>query len=158
MAKKSTDWPNAIVRTGYQSDFREGLAIDYKWFDKWNIEPRFPFGFGLRYAKSERADSVTPHSSSTTWSSSTFIGLRMAYRQPTSGIPATAAYTTRWCVHFRRHRLLKWLVRAKITNTGAVEGAQVAQLVSQRGSYRLNLVHVVSRIRKGSAPEAPSRL
>lgn len=28
--------------------FTEGLAIDYKWFDKWNIEPRYEFGYGLR--------------------------------------------------------------------------------------------------------------
>lgn len=30
--------------------FSEGLAIDYKWFDKWDIKPRFEFGFGLRWA------------------------------------------------------------------------------------------------------------
>lgn len=29
--------------------FSEGLAIDYKWFDKWNIKPRYPFGHGLRW-------------------------------------------------------------------------------------------------------------
>ena len=28
--------------------FSEGLAIDYKWFDKRGIEPRFEFGFGMR--------------------------------------------------------------------------------------------------------------
>lgn len=28
--------------------FSEGLAIDYKWFDRWDIEPRFEFGFGMR--------------------------------------------------------------------------------------------------------------
>ena len=32
-----------------QSVFSEGLAIDYKWFDKWDIKPRYEFGFGLRY-------------------------------------------------------------------------------------------------------------
>lgn len=30
--------------------FSESLAIDYKWFDKWDIKPRFEFGFGLRCA------------------------------------------------------------------------------------------------------------
>lgn len=28
--------------------FSEGLAIDYKWFDRWDIVPRFEFGFGMR--------------------------------------------------------------------------------------------------------------
>jgi beta-glucosidase len=28
--------------------FAEGLAIDYKWFDKYGIEPRYEFGYGLR--------------------------------------------------------------------------------------------------------------
>jgi beta-glucosidase len=31
--------------------FHEGLAIDYKWFDKRNIEPRWEFGHGMRYAQ-----------------------------------------------------------------------------------------------------------
>ena len=31
-----------------RSVFNEGLAIDYKWFDKWDIEPRWEFGFGMR--------------------------------------------------------------------------------------------------------------
>jgi len=32
-----------------QSDFSEGLYIDYKRFDMLNIEPRYEFGFGLTY-------------------------------------------------------------------------------------------------------------
>lgn len=32
-----------------QDDFTEGLYIDYRHFDKENIEPRFEFGFGLTY-------------------------------------------------------------------------------------------------------------
>lgn len=31
--------------------FSEGLAIDYKWFDKWEVKPRYEFGFGLRCAR-----------------------------------------------------------------------------------------------------------
>ncbi|KAK4663728.1 hypothetical protein QC763_610960 [Podospora pseudopauciseta] len=38
--------PNGVVP---QQDFREGLYIDYRHFDKYNIEPRFEFGFGLSY-------------------------------------------------------------------------------------------------------------
>lgn len=31
--------------------FKEGLYVDYKWFDKHDITPRFEFGFGLSYTK-----------------------------------------------------------------------------------------------------------
>lgn len=29
--------------------FPEGLAVDYKWFERTSVTPRFGFGFGLRY-------------------------------------------------------------------------------------------------------------
>ncbi|KAI5837331.1 putative beta-glucosidase L [Morchella snyderi] len=32
-----------------EQEFSEGLFIDYKWFDKNNIDPRFEFGYGLSY-------------------------------------------------------------------------------------------------------------
>ncbi|OPB41313.1 GH3 beta-glucosidase [Trichoderma guizhouense] len=38
--------PNGVVP---QQDFNEGLFIDYRHFDKYNIEPRYEFGFGLSY-------------------------------------------------------------------------------------------------------------
>ncbi|KAK3372692.1 glycoside hydrolase family 3 protein [Podospora didyma] len=38
--------PNGVVP---QQDFSEGLYIDYRYFDKFGIDPRFEFGFGLSY-------------------------------------------------------------------------------------------------------------
>lgn len=38
--------PNGVVP---QQDFSEGLYIDYRYFDKHDIVPRFEFGFGLSY-------------------------------------------------------------------------------------------------------------
>lgn len=38
--------PNSVVP---QQDFDERLYIDYRHFDKFNIQPRFEFGFGLSY-------------------------------------------------------------------------------------------------------------
>lgn len=40
--------PNGLAP---QQDFDEGLYIDYRHFDKYSIEPRFEFGFGLSYTK-----------------------------------------------------------------------------------------------------------
>ncbi|TXT15566.1 hypothetical protein VHUM_00069 [Vanrija humicola] len=62
MGRKESDWPpNSIVRKIKKGDaprlhFAEGVAIDYKWFDKHYIDPRFEFGFGLSYTSFKLAD------------------------------------------------------------------------------------------------------
>jgi beta-glucosidase len=71
MGKATSDWPTGNIlretvsdaglhaqsdplqsrgwlETNPRSVFSEGLAIDYKWFDKYDITPRYEFGFGLR--------------------------------------------------------------------------------------------------------------
>ena len=45
IGKKAADYGTAVVRG--DDTFREGLYIDYRQFDKANIEPRFEFGYGL---------------------------------------------------------------------------------------------------------------
>lgn len=51
-------YPNHIVP---QVDFKEGLYIDYRHFDKNDIEPRYAFGYGLSYTTFEYSNlTVTP--------------------------------------------------------------------------------------------------
>ncbi|USW48251.1 Putative glycoside hydrolase, family 3, glycoside hydrolase family 3 domain, immunoglobulin [Septoria linicola] len=63
---KILTFPNHVVP---QQNFTEGLYIDYRYFDKHDIDPRFEFGYGLSYtdfnlssitAKGHGATSTTP--------------------------------------------------------------------------------------------------
>ncbi|KPI40293.1 putative beta-glucosidase M [Cyphellophora attinorum] len=54
VAKKESDYGHLLNSTASddsypQDDFTEGLYIDYRAFHRDDIEPRFPFGFGLSY-------------------------------------------------------------------------------------------------------------
>lgn len=92
-----------------QSDFTEGVYIDYRAFDKHNVTPRYEFGFGLSYTTFAFADVAAA---------------------PAPGAAALAAYPT-GPVESGGHADL-WdvvaRVSARVTNTGAVPGAEVAQL------------------------------
>jgi beta-glucosidase len=53
--KKLADTPAFSTYPGkdLQMDYEEGLFIGYRWYDRENIEPLFPFGHGLSYTTFE---------------------------------------------------------------------------------------------------------
>lgn len=58
-AKKYEDYPSADTfghRNGdlENEEYSEGIYIGYRWFDKYNIVPRYSFGHGLSYTEFER--------------------------------------------------------------------------------------------------------
>ncbi|KAH6658773.1 glycoside hydrolase family 3 protein [Plectosphaerella plurivora] len=101
------DEPEGSFRVFPQSNFSEGVYIDYRHFDALDIEPRYEFGFGLGYSTFE------------------YSSLRMD--GPEGEVPA-----------FPSGKVLPggqvdlWdamaTVTAEVTNTGTVDGAEVAQL------------------------------
>lgn len=100
--------PEGIYSFYPQSNFTEGVYIDYRAFDAQNITPRYEFGFGLSY---------------TTFS---FSNLQIN-KSPTGnfglyplGIVQQGGAADLW------DNIA--LVTVDITNTGSVKGAEVAQL------------------------------
>ncbi|KAK4237313.1 putative beta-glucosidase M [Achaetomium macrosporum] len=97
-----------------EANFTEGLFIDYRYFDKHNLTPQFEFGFGLSYTTFAYADlSVsTTTTTITTTSPAEFPDKNVRIVQ--GGHPAL------WEVLA--------LVKCTVTNTGGVDGAEIAQL------------------------------
>lgn len=90
-----------------QADFLEGVYIDYRAFDAKNITPRYEFGFGLSYTTFD------------------FSGLTV-----TTGNASKASYPTGKIAEGGQTDLWDVVatVTATVTNSGAVAGAEVAQL------------------------------
>ncbi|GLA07837.1 hypothetical protein AnigIFM60653_009076 [Aspergillus niger] len=116
IAKQASDYGSLLhpsePQTPYglfpQSDFSEGVYIDYRAFDKNNITPQFEFGFGLSY---------------TTFA---YSGLSIEKtNETTSEYPPSAAIQ-----EGGNPRLWDDLVTvtAEVQNSGSVDGAEVAQL------------------------------
>jgi len=57
------DYPSSVSLVGFelfqvQDTFSEGLYIDYRYLNKNNIVPRFPFGWGLSYTNFSRTSAT----------------------------------------------------------------------------------------------------
>lgn len=90
-----------------QSNFTEGVYIDYRHFDAKNITPRYEFGFGLSYTTFDYANLQISKTNSSTAS------------YPTGAV-SLGGQTDLWddVVH----------VAVDVTNSGSVDGKEVAQL------------------------------
>ncbi|KAL2060074.1 hypothetical protein VTL71DRAFT_9896 [Oculimacula yallundae] len=114
IAKKDEDYGHVLNSTADQSafpqsDFTEGVYIDYRAFDRDDIEPRFEFGYGLSYTSFEYANiSITQTAANTR-------------EYPSSNVSIVqGGHPELWDVLFN--------VTATITNIGHVAGAEAAQL------------------------------
>ncbi|WVW85507.1 hypothetical protein I302_107545 [Kwoniella bestiolae CBS 10118] len=114
MGKSPKDWPrdNLVREMGKGSypiaEFSEGLAIDYKWFDKHDITPRYEFGYGLSYTNFE------------------FSGFEVEERYEKDR--DTVQKTNERYEGQRGLYDTLYVAKVNITNTGKVPGAEVAQL------------------------------
>ena len=103
------DLPEGEFEYFPQSNFIEGIYVDYRDFDAKNIKPRYEFGFGLTY---------------TTFSYSE-LEIEVLPGVPTSELPPDSPIVqggipTLWDVIAQVH--------ATVSNTGSVGAAEVAQL------------------------------
>ncbi|SMR51682.1 unnamed protein product [Zymoseptoria tritici ST99CH_3D1] len=105
----STALLNSSDPNAWQSDFKERLLIDYRWFDYFNTTVQYEFGFGLSYTTFSLADLAI-----TALSTSAVPSTPPAHSIAPGGNPAL------WQALFR--------VTTTVTNTGSVPGATVPQL------------------------------
>jgi beta-glucosidase len=104
------DFPKGEYENFPQSDFTEGVYIDYRYFDKNDIEPRYEFGYGLSYTTFEYSSL----NSSIYW----------------SGYGDFPLYPNGEIVPGGPEDLYDIVasVQANVKNTGSTVGAEVAQL------------------------------
>jgi beta-glucosidase len=102
--------PEGIFTLFPQSNFTEGVYIDYRRFDQLGIEPRYEFGFGLSYT--------------------TFEYSRLAISKKSANFGRLGPYPTGAILPGGHSDLWDVVVEvtATITNSGSVAGAEAAQL------------------------------
>lgn len=103
--------PEAGDSSAWQSDFTEGLFIDYRHFDDRNITPRYEFGFGLSYTTFDVSSALK-----VTAGSSKFA----AYPPRVNTTLALGGNPHLWDTAIK--------CSLDVSNTGSVEGSTVVQL------------------------------
>ena len=113
LAKNDADYGTDISPT-YESNYTEGVFLDYRHFDRYNITPRYYFGYGLSYTNFS------------------FVGLDMS-KISTDEHSAASQYRQRRVrsyTNFGRSGLYDpvFQIKFNVTNTGNVNGSEVPQL------------------------------
>ncbi|KAE9402449.1 beta-D-xylosidase/beta-D-glucosidase [Gymnopus androsaceus JB14] len=106
--------PNGVITDDVyspQSNFTEGVFIDYRWFDMMNITPRYEFGFGLSY---------TTFSYSNLWIDATSSKDASSIMETAENFAESDGTNSLYDILFT--------ASATITNSGNVTGSEVAQL------------------------------
>jgi beta-glucosidase len=119
IAYNASDYNTAVANftgtndtNGWQSNYTEGLLIDYRYFDYANVTPRYEFGFGLSYTTFSLSDlTLTTLSANNIISS---LPAPVSGRNPPGGNPDLYTPVLRATV--------------TLTNTGTVPGSAVPQL------------------------------
>ncbi|KAJ4302277.1 hypothetical protein N0V88_002415 [Collariella sp. IMI 366227] len=102
------DMPEGKYKKFPQSDFKEGVFVDYRHFDARNVTPRFEFGFGLSYTSFGYSKLVVEKAADD------------KFDEYPSGEVVEGGQEDLWDVLVD--------VSAEIANTGEMDGAEVAQL------------------------------
>ncbi len=109
LAKNDSDFGTNITES-YNSNYTEGVFLDYRYFDKYNIVPRYYFGYGLSYTTFSFSSNVL-NSKDTTLSKN-----RYHRKRSYTNIGASKLYKSVYQITFI------------ITNTGKIDGSEVPQL------------------------------
>ncbi|KAF7542166.1 hypothetical protein G7054_g68 [Neopestalotiopsis clavispora] len=108
IAKNASDYPTPTCETK-QCNYTEGVYIDYRYFQQKDIEVRYPFGFGLSYTTFEYGEVSATVTNATALASKYPTG-PITLGGPEGSFDEVISVST------------------TITNTGDVDGAEVAQL------------------------------
>lgn len=109
LAESASDYPISVCETS-DCDFDEGVYLDYRYFDSKNMSVLYPFGHGLSYTNFTYSSDLAITTTNATALSS---------RYPTGAL-AVGGYADLWDTVVS--------VKASISNSGALDGAEVAQL------------------------------
>ncbi|KAJ7119502.1 glycoside hydrolase family 3 protein [Mycena epipterygia] len=124
IAKQASDYPAQLVLGGQPTDilsipYTEGLNVDYRHFDSFNITPRFEFGFGLSYTNFTYSHL---HIAKVGHQASTDADLEESWAAGNATPIAVGSSTALWL-----HRPF-FNVTFEVENTGPVWGGDIPQL------------------------------